>query len=286
MTTCPVPAMVATPTLSIAEQLHDLLLEKQQTEKWQWLCTELLREEQHPSEQVSTLRNRIHTWRVADRPFYLTVANTLTYCFDNQGRLPDYLLSNPVSLLNITNMDRIQEIQGQLHQIQPEKDSLSKFLFEFLSPADWRILLHLRTTAGGSDLEKMPPSLQECITSFIRVYEKKNAKPRRHGQPYMLSVGAKALSKHWHRDRQAQFWGVCTGTESEKNKHAEDVMIKILNDAVWMNIHGLPHDEMVYEVRQHQGYGLRWKLQDGEEWKFRGFLEPQMQDGHSIGWIH
>lgn len=24
----------------------------------------------------------------------------------------------------------IQEIQGQLHQIQPEKDSLSKFLFE------------------------------------------------------------------------------------------------------------------------------------------------------------
>lgn len=101
--------MVATPTLSIAEQLHDLLLEKQQTEKWQWLCTELLREEQHPSEQVSTLRNRIHTWRVADRPFYLTVANTLTYCFDNQGRLPDYLLSNPVSLLNITNMDRYDE---------------------------------------------------------------------------------------------------------------------------------------------------------------------------------
>ena len=28
--------------------------------------------------------------------------------------------------------------------------------------------------------------------------------------------------------------------ESEKNKHAEDIMIKILNDAVWMNIHGLP----------------------------------------------
>lgn len=123
----------------------------------------------------------------------------------------------------------IQEIQDQLHQIQPEKESLSKFLFrvsyksngsqndsrvtdKFLSPADWRILLHLRTTAGGSDLEKMPPSLAECIKSFIRVYEKKNAKPRRHGQPYMLSVGAKALSKHWHRDRQAQFWGVCTGS--------------------------------------------------------------------------
>lgn len=122
----------------------------------------------------------------------------------------------------------------------------------------------MRTTAGGSDLEKMPPSLQECIQSFIRVYEKKNAKPRRHGQPYMLSVGAKALSKHWHRDRQAQFWGICTGSmlgtvdhddvptfdlcvaESEKNRHAEDVMIKILNDAVWMNIHGLPVCTLIY----------------------------------------
>ena len=107
MTSSPIPAMtINPPILSIADQIHELLLEKQQTEKWRWLCTELLRNEQQPSEQVSMIRNQIHTWRVADRPFYLTVANTLTYCFENQGRLPEYLLSNPVSLLNITNMDR------------------------------------------------------------------------------------------------------------------------------------------------------------------------------------
>ena len=31
------------------------------------------------------------------------------------------------------------------------------------------------------------------------------------------------------------------------------------------------------------GYGARW-LHDGSE--FRGFLEPQMEDGHQIGWKH
>ncbi|KAI9313141.1 hypothetical protein BX666DRAFT_1979981 [Dichotomocladium elegans] len=93
----------------------------------------------------------------------------------------------------------------------------------------------------------MPPSLDECLASFVRVHEKKNVKSHRHRQAHQLSVGAKALSKHWHRDRQAQFWGVCTGTELEKNRHAESVMIKILRDIVWINLHGLPHDKTVYE---------------------------------------
>ena len=39
----------------------------------------------------------------------------------------------------------------------------------------------------------------------------------------------------------------------------------------------------VLEVRHEEGYGLRW-LSDGSE--FRGFLEPQMKDGHAVGWRH
>ena len=31
------------------------------------------------------------------------------------------------------------------------------------------------------------------------------------------------------------------------------------------------------------GYGVRW-LADGSS--FRGFLEPQMEDGHAVGWVH
>ncbi len=36
-------------------------------------------------------------------------------------------------------------------------------------------------------------------------------------------------------------------------------------------------------MRTIEGYGARWLL-DGSE--FRGFLEPQMVDGHEVGWRH
>ncbi len=43
------------------------------------------------------------------------------------------------------------------------------------------------------------------------------------------------------------------------------------------------HDVRVIEARTVEGYGVRWK-HDGSE--FRGFLEPQMADGHTVGWRH
>uniref|UniRef100_K1QZP0 Uncharacterized protein n=1 Tax=Magallana gigas TaxID=29159 RepID=K1QZP0_MAGGI len=43
------------------------------------------------------------------------------------------------------------------------------------------------------------------------------------------------------------------------------------------------HDVYILEVRQEEGYGARWTA-DGSS--FRGFLEPQMVDGHSVGWKH
>ncbi|KAI8371440.1 uncharacterized protein BYT42DRAFT_68127 [Radiomyces spectabilis] len=169
-----------------------------------------------------------------------------------------------------------------------DRSTLKRFLFEFLTPNDWRIFLHIRTTVGGQSLATMPPSLSECLHAFTRIYQKTNAKIRRHGEPHQLSVGAKALSKHWHRDRNVGFWGICTGTEATKNEHANDILIRILQDAVWINLHALPHEETAYEIRQRDGYGARWsKVKDDENgWIFRGFLEPQMEDGHAVGWLH
>ena len=50
----------------------------------------------------------------------------------------------------------------------------------------------------------------------------------------------------------------------------------------WINIHGLPHEITIIELRVDKGYGIRWQI-DG---MFRGFLEPQMEDGHEKGWRH
>jgi hypothetical protein len=63
---------------------------------------------------------------------------------------------------------------------------------------------------------------------------------------------------------------------------AENILNKFLKECVWINIHGLPHDIPIIELRVDLGYGIRWRI-DGV---FRGFLEPQMDDGHEKGWKH
>jgi hypothetical protein len=96
-------------------------------------------------------------------------------------------------------------------------------------------------------------------------------------------VGARALTKHEHRDSEA-FWGNVRGSEQRKNELAEGILTRIFENAVWINLHLLPHDEPVLEVRVAKGYGARWSLR--EPLTFRGFLEPQMEQGHANHWRH
>ncbi|KAH9499935.1 hypothetical protein Btru_076957 [Bulinus truncatus] len=132
-------------------------------------------------------------------------------------------------------------------------------------------LLGIRKTTGTKEM--LPPSRKQLLASFTA----------KHHPNSDLSVGARALTKHYHRDQSDSWWGNCTGTEADKNRHALQIMEKVLDNAVWINIHWLPQDVYIIEARQDQGYGLRWSA-DGAS--FRGFLEPQMIDGHEVGWRH
>ncbi|XP_071490914.1 uncharacterized protein [Diadema antillarum] len=98
-----------------------------------------------------------------------------------------------------------------------------------------------------------------------------------------LTVGARALAKHCHRDESSNWWGNLSGSEKAKNESAEKVLRKILNDVGWLNIHQLPHALPILEVRNIEGYGARWSP-DGRE--FRGFLEPPMVAGWETGYRH
>ena len=79
------------------------------------------------------------------------------------------------------------------------------------------------------------------------------------------------------------FWPDQGGKEIEKNEKAEKMLNLFINECVWINIHLLPHNLVIIELRIDKGYGIRWQVNDG---MFRGFLEPQMEDGHEKGWIH
>ena len=75
----------------------------------------------------------------------------------------------------------------------------------------------------------------------------------------------------------------------------------MLREGVWCNLHVLPGAQRasldfpqsgaILEIRVTGGYGIRWAgdwTTDGRPsaLSFRGFLEPQMLDGHEKGWRH
>ncbi|RUP51447.1 hypothetical protein BC936DRAFT_148124 [Jimgerdemannia flammicorona] len=265
------------------------------------------------------------------RPLYLSVAETLRGCFGRCGAWPVEVAGSGVTLLADVNVARLKEIEEEMVRLvalytNPASDLTAKqnllqtFFFTTLHPPDIRPFLHLRTTTG-SRLARMPPTLNECLVSFTTVHERKNFQPVRKGvKPSTLTVGAKALTKHWHRDVGSGFWGVATGSERAKNETANAVLAKILTDPAWINLHWLPHDITAYEIRNAQGYGARWEVRESgssfgtasvlptanpastaadvltattdlveeteERWTFRGFLEPQMVGGHEKGWVH
>ncbi|CAI7867649.1 unnamed protein product, partial [Closterium sp. NIES-53] len=51
---------------------------------------------------------------------------------------------------------------------------------------------------------------------------------------------------------------------AKKNQHALQCLTSLLDGATWMNVHALPHDLPVFEVRGREGYGARWSA-DGSQ---------------------
>lgn len=138
-----------------------------------------------------------------------------------------------------------------------------------------RALLGLRTTAG-SRMDVFPPGISELIHAFRRRNDLSAGA--------MLSVGGRALTKHCKRSKDGWWGNGLVGSDREKNEKAETALRKVLAGACWLNIHFLPHDIAVYEIRHEEGYGARWECKP--PYNFRGFLEPQMENGHEQGWIH
>lgn len=134
------------------------------------------------------------------------------------------------------------DIKGDLVKLDYDKNEESKikyFVWKLLDTLGKRGLMHLlgiRETAGS--IIKAPVNASKLMQSFMASQNEKSK----------LTVGGRALSKHFHRC-QSEWWGDCKGTEAEKNEHALRILTRIMNDCIWINIHLLPHDLEVIEVR-------------------------------------
>ncbi|CAA0839356.1 RNA-binding ASCH domain protein [Striga hermonthica] len=136
-----------------------------------------------------------------------------------------------------------------------------------------KLLGFVETT--GTNPELLPPSASTLLSTFSAPHN-----PDVKGSN--LTNGARALAKHVNRSREG-YWGFLRGSDSEKNRHAMDVIRSLLTHCSWMNMHIVRPHGNVLEVRTDDGYGARWS-EDGS--KFIGFLEPYMVDGYSCGWKH
>ena len=144
----------------------------------------------------------------------------------------------------------------------------------------------------------------------------KTATPQQENLSALLTVAARALAKHGHRGSES-WWdriagaNPAQGSPAARNVIAARLIERVLDLAVWGNLHQLPGELPTFEVRSAAGYGARWvavlavstadavanaeaggqrvtqrALPDAARWCFRGLVEPQMEDGHSKGWRH
>ncbi|KAF6752814.1 hypothetical protein DFP72DRAFT_903692 [Ephemerocybe angulata] len=172
----------------------------------------------------------------------------------------------------------------------------------------------------GSALGSTPPSTSQCLDAFLvpnkagthsrgaRVVEARAPLaanfPQPHSFPSEGAADSPRSQRHLGKSRKGLLGrratdggGRPSGPVQGINERTLKLFWKIVEGATWRNLHWLPHQVLVYEVRVEDGYGMRWSQDqnatlDGEvndsvkPWIFRGFVEPMMENGHEVGWRH
>ncbi|OIT07232.1 hypothetical protein A4A49_63112, partial [Nicotiana attenuata] len=120
----------------------------------------------------------------------------------------------------------------------------------------------------GTVSEALPPAASTLISSFLLPHN-----PNAKGST--LTDGARAMSKHVNRSSDS-YWGSFSGSDSDKNRVALDVISDLITHCCWINVHIVPPHGVVFEIRVANGYGARWS-KDGSKvhtpvrrWPFKG----------------
>lgn len=218
------------------------------------------------------------------RPLFKDIGNRMREWMDtgvcSSENLPTYHMLNERDY-HIIREEKIREITPKLKSMESlfpfwshdERLYNYREILKRLGKRGILDILGMRKMYGSQDI--FPPPRKQLLETFTALHAP--------GTSSILTVGGRALTKHSHRDHSSSWWGVCTGSEQKKIDHALAKMSNILDNATWLNVHNLPGELPTIEARQENGYGVRWTIDGGE---FRGFLEPQMVDGHEVGWKH
>jgi hypothetical protein len=207
------------------------------------------------------------------RPLHVELGNRLSVVHKNSMRLVQQPLVLPAAHFGL------EELPEDLPDTSPSptvpRNATKRCVQEWINKVGTRGILRIlgmRSTIGTDPRQLLPPSWT-CLLEAASVEKR------------ALSVAARARAKHAHRGKD-HFFGLVTSNADKQNKETYQIVLSLLRDAAWINIHTFSGTtEPVLEVRVASGYGARWKL-EANGVSFRGFLEPQMSNGHERKWRH
>lgn len=205
----------------------------------------------------------------------LLLINNILLCIINKSFPFSFYPLAGFSEKTYESVDKLNKLFNDNNQTKINLNFIDK-----LSERGILTLLGLRETAGSINTY-LPPSITILSSNFLEQHTKEPSPNNPKAKIPILTVGARALCKHSHRASEG-FWPDAKGGDSIKNQKAETMLKMFFEKCIWINIHGLPHEIAIIELRIDKGYGIRWQI-DG---MFRGFLEPQMENGHEKGWKH
>ncbi|MCY0977874.1 hypothetical protein PGH12_16030 [Chryseobacterium wangxinyae] len=155
--------------------------------------------------------------------------------------------------------DRSESFKSFIDILENENsDELKTKLLEEIPFENWLDILGQRlTSASLRDENAIPPLENVLIESCLKPFNDE------------VSTAQRAWEKHVGR-MDDEFWGEVKGNNQQKQQKVMEKIIYIIKNKTWWNVFYHYKHELVYEIREKDGHGIRWS-QDGT--RLIGFLE-------------
>ncbi|BAP29960.1 uncharacterized protein CHSO_0923 [Chryseobacterium sp. StRB126] len=124
---------------------------------------------------------------------------------------------------------------------------------------NWLIVLGQRLTSASIRDENAVPPLNSVLIEACQ-------------EPFNeeITIAQRAWEKHTGRMNDDDFWGEVKGNNQQKQEKVMQKIQYILENKTWWNVFFHYKHELVFEVREKEGHGIRWS-HGGT--KLIGFLE-------------
>lgn len=140
-----------------------------------------------------------------------------------------------------------------------DADEVKAKQLESIPFENWLIVLGQRLTSASIRDENAVPPLDSVLIQACQ-------------EPFNeeITIAQRAWEKHTGRMNDDDFWGEVKGNNQQKQEKVVQKIQYIIENRTWWNVFFHYKHELVFEIREKEGHGIRWS-HGGT--KLIGFLE-------------